>query len=200
MRKQSEGIGTMIALVETKGGIQTVIAVCIGDVMTDEIYYYKPGGVYVHRFHKDRHELLEYYPKKHQRLLLLDDMRLFPKIVAALTNPIEKKGFGYFDSAGSVNGSIGTNFARLWKGEVDAIILKEQYVTPWDVSPVYGISHKLGFKFIGLEQYDKKSIGWVELSISPLTIKKQPTTLVIHESKTDDIQRWFTKNGYEVKK
>src|SRR5581483_2209379 len=38
IRQQSHGIGTMIALVKN----DTVIAACVGDIMTGELYYFRP--------------------------------------------------------------------------------------------------------------------------------------------------------------
>lgn len=44
-RMQSHGIGTMIALLEENH----VISVCIEDVMTGEMYYFRPNSFKVHR-------------------------------------------------------------------------------------------------------------------------------------------------------
>jgi hypothetical protein len=44
--------------------------------------------------------------------------------------------------------SIGTWAARLWKGEVGALFLPSGNDTPWDSTPVYGISRKLGYEFL----------------------------------------------------
>ncbi len=200
VRKQSDGIGCMLALVETteKNGTSTedVISVCIGDIMTNESYYYRPESDSTHRLHSDRRELLKYVAKKHRRLLMLDDIRIFPEVYQHLSFPES----GYYQSISVVNGSIGTNFARLWKGEVDAMILKEQRVTPWDLTPVYGISKKLGFEFITIEPETKiyHLLKW--LQIAPLQIKIMPTTLVIHETQIQSLIDWLNENKYHVLK
>ncbi len=196
VRKQSDGIGCMLALVETteKQGHVTeeVISVCIGDIMTNESYYYRPESLFVHRLHSDRRELLSYQSKNHRRLLMLDDIRTFPYVYQHLSHPQK----GYYQSISIVNGSIGTNFARLWKGEVDAMILKGQYVTPWDLTPVYGVSNKLGFKFLTVDVDEEKNFDILLQTqhIQPLQITKMPTTLVIHESQIQSHIDWLNEN------
>lgn len=197
VRKQSDGIGCMLALVERKinrrnGEItEEVISVCIGDIMTLEMYYYRPESPVVHRIHKDRRDKMNYAVKSHRRLLMLDDLRLFPPFFSELSHPKD----GYFQSIAIANGSIGTNMARLWKGEVEAVLLQKTHVTPWDLTPVWGVSNKLGFKFIRLEQIDDHPIQWLDIHTNPLQVVYMPITLVIHKSQIKKMRAWMKKKG-----
>ncbi len=186
-RKQSHGIGTMLALVVG----EEVIGVVIGDVMTQEIYYYRPESEKVHRISEFRHEerlvvdpertllsqhiLLRDVPGRHSlgALWFLD----------AQCSQQESKRFYGFDVVG---GSIGISMARLWKGEVGAAMLMPGYRTPWDDTPVLGISLKLGFVYLKVHQ----ETGVLE-RINP----KPPTsttlidyeTLIVHKSRLAEL-------------
>ncbi len=138
-RKQSDGIGCLISYV-LDGDI---IGALVMDIMTGEIYYYRPGSKKVHRLSPARHEILKHASKDKKRVLLYDDPRIYSDIVQACTHP---QG-GFFASVDVSNGSIGTNLAKLWKGEVQAVILKPAFSQPWDYAPVVGISHMLGYRF-----------------------------------------------------
>ena len=140
-RKQSHGVGTMIALIRDG----EIVAAYVGDANTGEIYGYcavgenpdKEGEVIRYRFGREitlkrnTEELL-----KDQYLLLRDDPHMF--------RDLEKK-FKNLEVAG---GSIGTHMARLWKGEVGATMLEPNYQTPWDLAPVLGITNRLGYVFL----------------------------------------------------
>ncbi len=142
IRRQSHGIGTMISLV--RDGV--VIAACVGDVMTKEIYYFRPDSEKVHRFSwdDDFHEVLSIGPGRlsEQYVLLGEDPRKLSDPIGRITDPTRTRVFKNIEIMG---GSIGVKMARLWKGEVGAIILEAGRCTPWDWCPVAGISSKLGF-------------------------------------------------------
>ncbi len=138
IRKQSHGVGTMIALVEDG----QVISAYIGDINTNECFGYRPGSMRVHRIRDlDRAERLRYRPPEGKRryILLRDPPASYSKTSQTLI-----KSFDNFQVDG---GSIGTWMARLWKGEVSAVLLPKGNDTPWDTAPIYGISKKLGFGF-----------------------------------------------------
>src|SRR3569623_1657560 len=50
VRRQSHGVGTMIALIDIS--IPKIIAAYIGDINTDEVYGFRPGSTRVHRITK----------------------------------------------------------------------------------------------------------------------------------------------------
>jgi fructose-1,6-bisphosphatase/inositol monophosphatase family enzyme len=140
-RRQSAGVGTMIALVD---GSQ-VIAAYVGDVMTQEIYGFRPESDRVHRISEfETAELLENNDKlvETSYVLLRDQPKRFSKPVAELVSR-----FRGLDVEG---GSIGISYARLWKQEVDALLTGPYFATPWDSAPIIGISRKLGYRFIKL--------------------------------------------------
>lgn len=147
-RRQSTGIATMLSLVD--GQKSAVLAAYIGDVMTGELYGYRPESDKVHRITKfDRGEELKLKTHKSGKSKLL--LRAAPwdygecdvKMLAEEFKDIEIEG-----------GSVGLSFARLWKGEVGAILLPPgKHETPWDSSPIIGITKKLGYRF-------REIIGW----------------------------------------
>jgi len=143
-RKQSHGVGTMIALIRNN----EIVAAYVGDANTGEVYGYcavgenpdKEGEVVRYRF--GRETLLrpnKDEPLKDQYLLLRDDPHAFPDIENKFKN-LEVGG-----------GSIGTHIARLWKGEVGAVMLEPNYQTPWDLAPVLGITLRLGYVFLKID-------------------------------------------------
>jgi fructose-1,6-bisphosphatase/inositol monophosphatase family enzyme len=186
-RKQSHGVGTMISLVRNG----EIIAVCIGDVMTREIYYYRPGSDCVHRIsefdHAERLAINEQRRLDDQHILLRDRPEaLVSPTLRQLVAPLEQNGA--FKGIEITGGSIGISMARLWKGEVGAAINnKTVYDTPWDSTPVMGISQKLGFVFL---KPDERT-GKLEV-FTPVPAKvKVPGQefLVIHSSQLESLLR-----------
>ena len=180
IRRQSHGIGTMISLV--KNG--EVIAACVGDVMTQEIYYFRPNSNKVHRVSEfDTAETLTIDSNrslKSQYVLLRDAPWEY-------SDSAQKTARFAFKNIEVGGGSIGISFARLWKGEVGGIILLPITETPWDLSPVVGISKKLGFRFFDIS--DRTTGALIE---SPPAIKMQKyhrelETIVIHESRIEEL-------------
>lgn len=140
-RRQSTGVGTMVALLENGN----VISAYVGDVMTQEIYGYRPGSGEVHRISEfDVAERLERReaPLKESYLLLRGQPRTFQGAIGAMVDR-----FAGVDVEG---GSIGISFARLWKGEVEGLLTGPFFSTPWDMSPVIGISRRMGYRFLKL--------------------------------------------------
>ncbi len=173
IRRQSHGISTMVALVD--GG--EVISAYIGDISSDEVYGYRPGSNRVHRITRlDTFETLEPGLSAPAGIedtfgLLRDPAHEYSPQTQAL---VER--FRGYEVMGS---SLGTWAARLWKGEVGALLLAPNFETPWDSTPVIGISRKLGFVWLKPE-----GGHWVqyapELPLKP--VRRDHDTLVVHES------------------
>ncbi|MBI5654367.1 hypothetical protein HZC53_01800 [Candidatus Uhrbacteria bacterium] len=187
-RRQSHGIGTMIALVCG----EEVIAAYVGDVMTREIYGFRPESDKVHRISeygfgetlridpsvqlKDQHILLRERPENHSRCV---------RNLTALQND-----GGFFQDFEIATGSVGVSTARLWKGEVGAVLLRPIYETPWDCAPVFGISQRLGF--VMYEMNTKKGI-WepTPMTVYESTIPIPREHLIIHRSRVRELSRWL---------
>ncbi len=184
-RKQSHGVGTMISLVVD----DIVIAVCIGDVNTGEVYFFRPGSENTWRI--DPHGFADGLqidgerPLSDQYLLLRDPPQgdLIKKLSLA-SSP--------FRSYEVTGGSIGISMARLWTGEVGGAVLGSNKSTPWDSNPIFGMSTRLGFvcfEIIG-DQLD-------QFAMSPVksTKSQDHLLLVIHHSRINELMAWTRANG-----
>lgn len=136
-RRQSAGVGTMIALVD---GLN-VVAAYVGDVMTQEIYGYRPASDAVYRISEfDIAERLATTPVSLSQSYIL--LRQQPKQIS----PAVKDIINQFQGVDVEGGSIGISYARLWKQECDALLVGPHFTTPWDSAPIIGISKKLGYR------------------------------------------------------
>lgn len=201
-RKQSHGVGSMLALIVD--GV--VVAVCIGDVNTGEIFFFdatfdKPGIAHRIRFDYD-HQLLpktntplrdQYiYTRRHT----LNELPWVQRFIAP------KKFGGFFRELEVSGGSIGTSIARLWKGEVGAAILDPGYKTPWDVAPVVGLCKWLGFKLFTIHTAPMSEEGGQRPTLltedkrplSKKVVKNDYGTLIIHESYVDELLTWLDEH------
>lgn len=187
---QSHGIGTMSALMHNG----EVIAACVGDINTGELYVFRPPNsegskVRVYRIMPSGVARQLTYdttrPIGKQMVLLREEPDFFSpgaqKITAA------KLQNGLFSRRGQTGGSIGISFARLWKGEAGALLLKPTMVYPWDEWPLIGISKAMGFAFYAV---DPKSGVLTPANMRPQreAWNRDYETLVIHQS----LQRYFT--------
>jgi fructose-1,6-bisphosphatase/inositol monophosphatase family enzyme len=171
IRRQSHGVGTMIALVE--GG--EVISAYIGDINTQEIYGFRPDSRRVHRItefeaseelrHTDR-------PLGEQYILLRDPERAYTEASRRLLSQ--------FKSWEIEGGSIGIWLARLWKREVGAALLPPSVETPWDRTPIVGIATALGYVFC--EADANGSWQPLEPAVSATAFKRDCDQLVIHRN------------------
>lgn len=180
VRRQSHGIGTMLALV-IEG---QVAAAYVGDVMTREIYGYRPGSAKVHRISdRDGVERLEIDASRP-----LSDQVLALREMPSLLSPAVQRlaaGPGPFQKVEVGGGSIGIQVARLWKGEVGGLVLDAGTDMPWDIVPVLGISQHLGFRFLDMTSGGPRPCG-----LAPLTTA-QPRphdTLLLHESRIGELE------------
>ncbi len=189
IRRQSNGIGTMVALVSNG----EVIAAWVGDIMTEEIYYYRPGSPFVHRISNfEQAENLCIDTKlglKDQYASLRDHPALHSNTVQSLVYP----NSGLFKGLNVGGGSIGIDMARLWKSEIGALILRPSHETPWDLAPVAGISQKLGFLFVELDEQNKDLIP-VKPKISKKIERRDREVIVVHQSRRHELISWYMKN------
>jgi len=171
-RRQSHGVASMVALVHG----QTVMSAYIGDINTEEVYGYRPDSGKVHRITRlDTAEELSLEsgdPLEKRYALLRDPSSEYSRAVQEL--------LPRFKSHEVIGSSIGTWMAQLWKGEVAAAFMRPGWETPWDMSPVVGISKKLGCVFL---RPDRKG-GWVEYEprLAQKKYRREHESLVIHRS------------------
>jgi fructose-1,6-bisphosphatase/inositol monophosphatase family enzyme len=146
VRRQSHGVGTMIALV-CDG---EVIAAYVGDVMTQEIYGYRPESARVCRISEFgiAERLSAHSPRPLKKKYVL--LREYPEDYSPGAREFIKR----FGGGEVMSGSIGTSMARLWKREVSGMVLAPGFQTPWDFCPVFGISNRLGFAFLSINGHD----------------------------------------------
>lgn len=186
VRRQSFGIGTMLSLVDDG----RVVAGYVGDVMTQEIFGYRPGSSKVHRISEfDSAEPLEVDPTRtlaSQHMLL----RELPDHYSTLGQHL----IDYMDGADVSGGSIGTGTARLWKGEVGAMLLPPSWETPWDTAPVLGISERMGLGFYRLSEH---GLVRVQIPIGREKMRRDDELLVVHESREAEVNAWMSTMGAE---
>lgn len=178
VRQQSHGTSTMVALVVDG----EVASAWIGDINTQEIYGYRPGSDKVHRISEYEYSQYLHTQKfeqtiSNQYVLLRDPLSMAPTAVEKLANCFCKNH--------SDGGSIGTWMARLWKGEFAGAIMDPGHQTPWDDTPLIGISQKLGFVFLRSDGYDP----WEEYE--PELVREVKArlhwTAIIHRSNLDQV-------------
>ena len=172
IRRQSHGVSTMIALVQN----EQVISAWIGDTNTQEIYGYRQKSDDVHRITElDISENLS----KLDRSIPLSKFCILMRSASEGENDHFKNIENLFIRTLVDGSSIGTWFARLWKGEVGALHMGPGNETPWDSTPVIGISQKLGFVFLR----PAKS-GWEEYQPALVTEvnKRDHQTIIVHKT------------------
>ena len=173
VRRQSHGVGTMVALVI--GG--EVVSAYVGDINTEEVYGYRPGSSSVHRITRlDTFEKLAYAGGDElagSSALLRDPPEVY--------GPLARRSLAAFKNYESSGGSIGIWLARLWKREVAAAIMTRGWETPWDSNPIIGISKKLGYVFLKPDR-DGAGESWAEYDPAPLLAmqRRAHDTLIVH--------------------
>ena len=169
IRRQSHGVGTMIALVEQG----KVVSAYIGDINTQEIYGFRPDSRRVHRITEfETAEELSHHdrPLAEQYILMRDPERAYSEASRRLLSQ--------FKSWVIDGGSIGIWIARLWKREVGAALLPPSMETPWDRTPIVGIATALGYVFCEADANGR----WqpAEPAVAATTYKRECDLLVIH--------------------
>ncbi|MBC7981952.1 hypothetical protein H7X65_02640 [Candidatus Parcubacteria bacterium] len=138
-RRQSSGVGTMIAHVDEHGVVDAAV---VGDINTGELYFFGPEQVPTRRrfgtetplTKQSAHELKNVYA------ILRDHPEEYPPLVQDLIK--DTKG-GMFKDITIDSGSIGTTLARLWKDEVQLVVISPGHDTPWDNTPFIGLHKEL---------------------------------------------------------
>ncbi len=185
IRRQSHGIATMVALVLDG----TVISAYIGDIMADEVYGYRPDSKRVYRISRlDNLEELE-----------APEPADMSQLYVMLRDPPEEYGnharslLPHFKNYEIMGSSIGTWAARLWKREVGALLMPEGNETPWDSTPVIGISQALGYVFMR----PAEGHAWEEyVPELPIRVtKREHDTLIVHSTIADQFKRSFAINN-----
>lgn len=174
IRRQTHGVGTMIALVER--GVVT--SAFIGDINADVVYGFRPESKKVHRINRlDTAEELTY----HNPLVAGKGFALLRDPLNCYSREVKRLMSGYFNGHNVDGGSIGTWAARLWRREVQALVMGPGFETPWDASPVVGISLKLGYVFLrpaptrrGWERYKPRMKSEAYL--------RQHDTMIVHKN------------------
>lgn len=192
IRGQSHGVGTMVSLVcDGK-----VIAAYVGDVMTGEIYGYRPGSESVWRINRAgravRLAVDASRPLAGQYLLFRASPAKHSTLVQAMAGEAERSGRPLFKDIAVDGGSIGVGMARLWKGEVGAMAILPSVETPWDSSPVRGISEKLGFVEVAVRE---DGTFWEHESrpVLPAVGKRESESLFIHKSRLPELDEWVRR-------
>jgi len=187
VRKQSHGIGTMISLVRDG----QVAAAYVGDVMTQEIYGFRPDSPKVHRISEfDHAEALRIRPETplaSQYLLLRAAPHRYSAAIRQLAGHREEGGM--FRDMEVARGSIGTGMARLWKGEVGAVALRHGHETPWDMCPIVGISQRLGFRFLRVTETGR--LAPYEPQIGAGIRESRRDVLVVHSSRLEELSAFL---------
>lgn len=190
IRRQSHGVGTMVAVV--RNGV--IIAAYVGDVNTGEIYGFAPDQPTPTRvqFGVETELDPEGTTPLEERYVMIDmaPHKFHPLIQKMVGTPEEGGLFKEFDI---MKGSFGLRMARLWKGEIAAVVFDGWICTPWDEIPPLGISKALGFVFI---KVDPKT-GEFEV-FEPEPKKEVVTvpydTIVVHKDYAEIVLEWLAAN------
>lgn len=148
VRGQSHGIATMVGILtdgKLAGGY-------IGDVMTGEIYAAHIGEATAWHYEADgtRKPLVPLdAPLSEQYALLRQSPKRYSRVAKRMAKAWHDDE-GLFDDYLVDTGSIGLHFARLWKGEIGGFLVEDSTVTPWDQTPCYAISERMGILQIAL--------------------------------------------------
>jgi fructose-1,6-bisphosphatase/inositol monophosphatase family enzyme len=196
-RKQSTGFSTMLALIHEcpEVGICKVIAACIGDPMTNEVFYTRVDSGRVHQldnYSRDR-QIISISKQNPTELyiLLRDNPRAYSLLSRKLADGYGKHHF--FKDYEIQGGSIGLSFAMLWKGQYGGLLLKEGPATVWDTAPIIGISENLGFVPM---RYSKKFKRFYKSEFTMIAERKnieQSETLIIHRNLVPRLRSWQDK-------
>ncbi|HBK34587.1 TPA: hypothetical protein DDZ01_01150 [Candidatus Uhrbacteria bacterium] len=184
-RRESQGIATMISLVCN----EVVIASCIGNPLTGEVFYTRPQSKYVHLLQNNLPVTLPLrgFPVvvlTERYAVIRDRPEKYSLFVQTLLRDPEHEGL--FKNYNIESGSIGIMFSRLWTNVFGATILKPGWQTPWDLSPLIVISRRMGFVFMHICPEEKT------FELFDPTAKKEKyfepcETMVIHHTNLSDL-------------
>lgn len=194
-RLQSDSVGTMLSLV-VEG---QVVAAYVGDAISEEIYGYcahpdSESGIEVRRtVGLEAGTVIDpkIKPLAGHRCFLPSELDNYPEWIRRMVAGPERL-FG--SGMSSLSGSIGTNLARLWKGEVGMFVMAPYASTPWDETPLLGISWRLGFEVIddmGIIQ-GKRGFAHVAIPLPWQEIQKRKSCrLFVHKNDKKEFLQWL---------
>lgn len=189
-RRQSHGVSTMISFVHN--GV--VEGITIGDPNSMELFHSRPGTTKVSRIYDlETAVQLSIDPAlclKKQYLQLRTDPR---KLSAHAQQFVSiDPSLKIFKDIEVIGGSIGITFSRLWKGEVGAVLLDRQQTaqTPWDSSPVMGMSQKMGFIFFEIVASGLRQVAYIPSEKNTAT---EHEMLIVHRSRIEDLRKSMKK-------
>lgn len=175
--RSSVGIATTISMVID--GV--IVSSYVGNVMTREIFGYRPGSDNVHRISEfETYEKIKLEIKNLSERSLL--IRGIPDEFPENTKPMIDALTGIFDKYIIDSGSLSLSAVKLWVGEVGAMLLKPREETPWDLLPILGICQKLGFVYLKLPGLDE----W-NPSITKTIFKREFPVIIIHSNLVNDL-------------
>ncbi len=188
LRKQSSGIGTMVSLVRG----DEVIATCIGDVMTQELYSQPPEdpGAWQIDMANQRVPLVPEtsHPLSKQFALIRGRPEDYSTLIRRMLDLPANRGL--CKSYQTVDGSIGLSMARMWNGEFGIAIQPETTMTSWDATPVIGMNRRLD-----ILQLQESENGYF-LSVPyrlPTANSTQPETVYVHRKLLEEFMTWQYK-------
>jgi len=196
----SGGISVMLALMDG----DHVIAVCIEDVMTKEVYYFRPGSKKTHHLSpNNKPRLLNKIPRNlpliDQYVLIRDPVEEHDEVTRRL---LQLRPHPLFKKHHTAEGSIGLSMARLWKGEVGAAILRPGKQTPWDTCPVIGLANRLGFRFLAITPVSLSdstpALIFQTMKTVQHTYRTGTDMLVIHENHLPELAAWCASEGLRI--
>lgn len=174
VRRQSHGVGSMVAMVDH----DEIVSACVGDVNTNELYYFRPESGKVHRIKMGQ------WAEDLSQIKLGSDLKkmyILSRCQESNMSQLTLSTIGKFKELSVDGGSIGIFMARLWKNEVGAVHLPPSFETPWDSTPVIGITQKLGYIFL---RPNIGGNGWIEYlpALTRVVYEKDHETLIVHKS------------------
>ncbi len=189
IRRQSHGVGTMISLVVDG----RVLAACVGDVMTQEVYAVRPWGDRVHRISEfgiaETLRIDEERSLAGQRMLLRTDPRRYSPALRCLIG----RKHGIMQGYETTTGSVGIGMARVWKGEIGGAVIRAGLGTPWDMLPLIGLSRALDFAFVQVDDHDELEEVFLPVRADAIPIDRE--TWLIHRSRLPELHAWWTARG-----
>jgi fructose-1,6-bisphosphatase/inositol monophosphatase family enzyme len=182
-RRQSNGVGTMIAHVDENGAVDAAV---IGDINTGELYFFGPDQVPMRRRFGVESELTKV--SLHQLKNVYTILRDHPEEYPLLVQDMIIKG-GLFKDINIEAGSIGTILARLWKDEVQLVVIKPGYDTPWDNTPFIGMHKQLDIVEIVLNP-NTFDLEIVEPTLPKEIRKREYPVLIIRKQYVPELLVW----------
>lgn len=185
-RRQSNGVGTMIAHVDENGVVDAAV---IGDINTGELYFFGPDHVPTRRRFGVESELtkVSLHKLKDVYVILKDHPEEYPLLAQDMVRQTSREGI--FKDLNIESGSIGIILAKLWKDEVQLVVLKPGYDTPWDNTPFIGIHKQLDIVEIVLNP-NTFDLEIVEPALPKEIRNREYPVLIIRKQYVPELLAW----------